>query len=51
MELLSTSTAGTLFGATLASSGVYLPLDITSQMHLANFHMFKIFMTVTASSS
>ncbi|KAH8724987.1 hypothetical protein GQ44DRAFT_827096 [Phaeosphaeriaceae sp. PMI808] len=50
-EFLSHSTAGALFGAALASSGVYLPSVIVSQMQLAKFHMLKVFMTASAISA
>ncbi|KAF1978412.1 hypothetical protein BU23DRAFT_651167 [Bimuria novae-zelandiae CBS 107.79] len=48
---ISSSAAGALFGAALASSGVYLPSVITSQMHLSDFHMVKVFLAASASSS
>ncbi|RYO11817.1 hypothetical protein AA0111_g12702 [Alternaria arborescens] len=51
MDFLTTSTAGALFGAALASSGVYSPSVIISQMQLANFHMLKVFMAASASSA
>lgn len=50
-KLLSNLIAGALFGAALASSGVYLPSVITSQMQLANFHMLKVFLAASAISS
>jgi len=50
-DFLSTSIAGALFGAALASSGVYSPSVITSQMQLSSFHMLKVFITASASSA
>jgi hypothetical protein len=48
---ITSSTAGALFGAALASSGVYLPSVIISQMRLSSFHMLKAFITASASSA
>lgn len=48
---LTNVAAGGLFGAALASSGVFLPSVIVQQMQLANFHMLKVFMAASASSA
>ncbi|KAF2441866.1 YeeE/YedE family protein [Karstenula rhodostoma CBS 690.94] len=48
---LTSSTAGALFGAALASSGVYLPSVIISQMQLSSLQMLKVFITASASSA
>ncbi|KAL5405024.1 hypothetical protein PMIN03_008737 [Paraphaeosphaeria minitans] len=49
--LLASTAAGALFGAALASSGVYAPSVIISQMHLSTFHMLKVFITASACSA
>ncbi|KAK7190805.1 hypothetical protein DPSP01_007926 [Paraphaeosphaeria sporulosa] len=49
--LFTSTTSGALFGAALASSGVYAPSVIISQMHLSTFHMLKVFITASASSA
>ncbi|KAG9185066.1 hypothetical protein G6011_03013 [Alternaria panax] len=51
MDFLTTLTAGALFEAALASSGVYSPSVIISQMQFANSHMLKVFMAASASSA
>lgn len=48
---MTSTTAGALFGAALASSGVYLPKIIISQMQLSSFHMLKVFVTASATSA
>ncbi|KAK5174847.1 hypothetical protein LTR16_011480, partial [Cryomyces antarcticus] len=51
IDTLTTGTAGALFGAALASSGVWSPSVITSQMRLEDFHMLKVFLSASASSA
>ncbi|KAJ9643992.1 hypothetical protein H2199_003858 [Coniosporium tulheliwenetii] len=50
-NILPTTIAGAIFGASLASSGVFLPSVIVSQMQLTSFHMLKVFMAASASSA
>ncbi|KAL2004501.1 hypothetical protein VTN00DRAFT_3473 [Thermoascus crustaceus] len=50
-DLLTSSTAGAIFGTALASSGVYLPSVTTSQMKLQDFHMLKVFLTASSASA
>ncbi|OCK84862.1 hypothetical protein K432DRAFT_400810 [Lepidopterella palustris CBS 459.81] len=51
MDTLRTGTAGLLFGAALASSGVWSPEVIITQMQLQDFHMVKVFLTASAISA
>lgn len=50
-RMLSTVGAGAIFGAALASSGVYLPSVIVSQMEMKDYHMLKVFLTASGSSA
>ena len=50
-DILSTGTAGALFGAALMSSGIWAPQAIISQMKLQDFYMVKVFLTASASSA
>ena len=50
-RMLATVGAGALFGAALASSGVYLPSVIVSQMQMKDYHMLKVFLTASGSSA
>lgn len=43
--------SGSLFGAALTAAGVYSPTVIVSQMKLESFHMLKVFLSASASSS
>lgn len=43
--------SGAIFGAGLTAAGVYSPSVIISQMHLTNFHMLKVFIAASASST
>jgi len=43
--------SGALFGAALASSGVWYPSVIDAQVHLRNFHMMKVFLAASATSA
>jgi hypothetical protein len=49
-DVLSTVTAGGLFGASLAATGVWSPDVIIGQMQLQDFHMLKVFLVATSSS-
>jgi hypothetical protein len=51
IKTLATVGAGGLFGAALASSGVYLPSVIVSQMEMKDWHMLKVFLTASGSSA
>jgi hypothetical protein len=42
---------GALFGAALTASEVYSPNTIVAQLRFEDFHMLKVFLTATASSS
>lgn len=50
-KMLATGGAGALFGAALASSGVYLPSVIVSQMQMKDYHMLKVFLVASGSSA
>jgi hypothetical protein len=50
-NILPAATAGALFGAALAAAGVYSPATIIGQMRLQDFHMLKVFLTATGSST
>jgi hypothetical protein len=43
--------SGSLFGAALTAAGVYSPTVIVSQMKLESFHMLKVFLSASATSS
>lgn len=49
--ILPTFSAGAIFGAALAASGVYSPHIIMSQMRLQDFYMLQAFMTASATSA
>lgn len=51
IKTMATVGAGALFGAALASSGVYLPSVIVSQMEMKDYHMLKVFLTASGSSA
>jgi hypothetical protein len=50
-NVLSTVTAGGLFGASLAATEVWSPDVIIGQMQLQDFHMLKVFLVATGSSA
>ncbi|KAL5044235.1 hypothetical protein BDW71DRAFT_186281 [Aspergillus fruticulosus] len=50
-NLLPSTITGTLFGAALTVSGVYLPTIIISQMQLQDFHMLKVFLAASSASA
>ena len=50
-NILSSVTAGALFGASLAASGVWSPDVIIGQMQLQDFHMLQVFLVATGSSA
>ncbi|KAM3079512.1 hypothetical protein ACMFMG_005933 [Clarireedia jacksonii] len=43
--------SGSIFGAALTAAGVYSPTVIVSQMKLESFHMLKVFLSASATSS
>ncbi|KAI9645100.1 hypothetical protein NHQ30_005834 [Ciborinia camelliae] len=43
--------SGALFGAALTAAGVYSPTVIISQLKLESFHMLKVFLSASATSS
>jgi hypothetical protein len=48
---LAGATSGVLFGAAVTTAGVYLPSIIVEQMNLRQFHMLKVFLTASATST
>ncbi|KAL3440415.1 hypothetical protein BJX65DRAFT_300502 [Aspergillus insuetus] len=50
-DLLYSAITGTIFGAALTVSGVYLPTTITSQMQLQDFNMLRVFLTASSASA
>ena len=51
METVTNLVRGSIFGAALTLSGVYLPSVIVGQLVLRDFHMLQAFLTASATSA
>lgn len=50
-SLITSGMAETSFGSASATSGVYVPSVVMSQMELRDFHMLQVFLTASSASA